>query len=114
MEQNHTKRIQKEHANDEYGRKLKEQVDEHIRKKELAINETNTFAALEDATAKRTEEMQKGRVQDAIRRQKQFIQHALDDIATKHAKHELFLKEELTASTIMVNNAKKMMGKSLL
>jgi len=52
--------------------------------------------------------MQKKRDADAIARHKQFIANAIEDIGIKHNQHEYYLKDELTASTVMVNNAKKL------
>lgn len=60
--------------------------------------------------AKRTEDLQKSREQEAINRHKQFVANALEDVAIKRKNHEEFLRQELTASTIMVNNAKKLMA----
>jgi hypothetical protein len=43
-------RREKERQNEEYGRRLKEQVDEIHRQKLLATDQNNLFAALENAT----------------------------------------------------------------
>ncbi len=60
--------------------------------------------------AKRTEDLQRSREQAAINNHKRFIANALEDIAIKRKNHEEFLRQELTASTVMVSNAKKLMA----
>ena len=60
--------------------------------------------------AKRTEDLQKSREQQAIDRHKQFVDNALEDIALKRAQHEHAMREDLTASTVMINHAKQMIG----
>jgi hypothetical protein len=53
--------------------------------------------------------LQKQRDEAAILRHKQFIDHAIEDIHYKEEKREEYLKEELKASTIMINQAKKLL-----
>jgi hypothetical protein len=65
------KRREKERQNDNYGAMLKKQVDEIHFQKVTSQNENNVFAQLENATAKRTEDLQKQRTQDAINRHRQ-------------------------------------------
>eukprot|EP01034_Spumella_vulgaris_P026649 gene26649-33258_t len=103
-------------------RAAKHRADEHfgnLLKKQIAGNQAviagdnkaNTvFAALEDATAKRQEDMQKKRTEDAINRHKKFISNAVEDIATKKERREREMLEEITASAIMINKAKQLIA----
>jgi hypothetical protein len=50
----------------------------------------------------------------AIERHAEFVRNALEDIALKREKHEKALREELTASTVMVNNARRLIGECVL
>lgn len=50
LEQNEIKRRERERANKEYGVRLKEQLDEKERARNLGMKEESNFAALEDAT----------------------------------------------------------------
>lgn len=63
--------------------------------------------------SKRSDDIQRQRHEDAIRRHKQFVQNAYEDVALKEALRARALREDLTASTIMINDAKKSIGTAM-
>ena len=73
-------------------------------------NANEKFAALENASAKRTEDMQKQRTENAINRHKQFVANAMEDVALKERLRQEDLKQDCRASTIMMNNAKRLIS----
>mmetsp|Transcript_2371 Transcript_2371/g.3728 ORF Transcript_2371/g.3728 Transcript_2371/m.3728 type:complete len:557 (-) Transcript_2371:102-1772(-) len=101
------KKKDKEIADANYGRLLKKQLADNHARTQASNNADTVFAALEDATAKRTEDMQRKRTEDAINRHKQFISNAVEDMEVKRKQKEKNMMDDLLASTIMINNAKK-------
>jgi len=103
-------RRRKEQADADYGRLLRQQVNDNDMLKKNTKDSDTLFAQLEDATSKRSDEMQRKRTEDAINRHKQFVQNAIEDVALKQAMRQAQLKEELRASAIMINNAKRLLA----
>lgn len=99
-------REQKIELDAKYGRDLREQLRAN---EERAANQDNTdekLAALVEATSKAADDVQKARKEDAIRRHKEFISNALEDIETKRINREIELNKELEAA-IKTNNRVK-------
>ena len=55
--------------------------------------------------------MQKHRTEDAIRRHKQFIANAVEDMGIKRKQKEKDMLDDIFASTVMINKAKELIGK---
>jgi hypothetical protein len=105
-------RLARHQANDTYGRLLREQVasiEARKHQQHAELYGTSTNNALDDANdaTARWANLQKQREEAAKARQLSFVQHALEDIATKEKLRQEALTTDLRASTIMVNQAKK-------
>jgi len=102
LTENKIKKQQKDEADALYGRLIKKQLhDEHMAAEALKKS-NNDFGVLEDLTAKKTEDLQKFRMEDAVRRHKQFIANAVSDMGIKAKRLERDMKEDLLASAIMI------------
>lgn len=112
-EQKKIKKQQKYKADEEFGVLIKKQIQDNRNAVMNATKQNNLFAKLEDSTAKRTEDLQKSRVEDAIRRHKQFISNALEDIHIKKQRKEQEMYEDCMASSVMINKAKQLIGRPL-
>lgn len=99
-------------ADEDFGNLLKKQIQDNRNAIANANKQDTHFAKLEDSTAKRTEDLQRSRVEDAIRRHKQFISNALEDIHIKKLRKEQEMYEDCMASTVMINKAKQLIGES--
>eukprot|EP01039_Chlorochromonas_danica_P001408 gene1406-1531_t len=100
---------QQEEANKRYGVELKRQIVSNRKRAEEERVDHERFAQLEHLYAKKYEDLEKNRNEEAIQRHRQFIQHAMEDMASKHEQRQKELTEELTASAIMISHAKQMM-----
>lgn len=103
-------KIDRERANERFGKLLRA---------DLAINESRSsnlgsddakLAQLTEETSKRADDVQRKRREDAVIRQKQFIEYALQDIDTKANKRAKELELEIEASTMMINKVKAQMA----
>jgi hypothetical protein len=101
------KKKAKDLADKRFGDLLKKQLDDRRQKGFEDVESDANFAALEGKTAQRMADLQKSRTEGAINRHKQFISNALEDTETKRVKKAKELMLDITASTIMINNAKK-------
>ena len=100
------KKLKKEEANETYGRLLKEQLARNLLRDNGGADEESRLAAIVEATSKAKDDEQQQRKLDATTRQKQFIQHALEDIETKRVKREKELSIELEAAMKTNNKVK--------
>eukprot|EP01031_Cornospumella_fuschlensis_P040270 gene40270-49069_t len=100
---NRQKKLEADHK---YGVLLTNQVLENEARRRRALQERDQFALIEGAHAKGYEDLEKNRQADAVRRHKEFIQNALEDIQVKHTRKMQDLTEELTASAIMIRKAR--------
>uniref|UniRef100_A0A7S3GV59 Trichohyalin-plectin-homology domain-containing protein n=1 Tax=Spumella elongata TaxID=89044 RepID=A0A7S3GV59_9STRA len=103
-------RRKKEEADKRFGDLLRKQVNDHTQRMNDTASDDVNFAALEDARSKRQEDMQKGRVEDAIRRHKQFIANAVEDMGIKRKQKEKDMLDDIFASTVMINKAKELIA----
>jgi hypothetical protein len=94
--------------NEKFGKLLRNQLDDNRRRFEANANANDKFAALEDETSRRSDAIQKARRDDAVRRHKQFIDNALEDIETKRKKREQEYIEDMKASQFMIQKAQYM------
>ena len=96
-------------ANEDYGVKLRADLNFNEARDASADGQDVYLAALTEETSRKHHEMMQKRKTDATDRQKQFIQHALIDIERKRVRKEKELNHELEAA--MKTNDK---GKALI
>lgn len=97
---------EREKYNEEFGALIKAQMESNLAKGAAGATEDERLAKLQDETSKKTEDMQKGRMEAARNAHQMFINNAVEDIETKRLAREAALIEEITSSTLMVNKAK--------
>lgn len=99
------KKINKAKADEEFGILLKKQLQHNERRMKAEEGRDDHFAIIEEQMSKKSDDIQKQRKADAINRQKQFIQHALDDIETKKKKREKLFISDMEASQMMISKS---------
>lgn len=97
---------EREKYNEEFGALIKAQMESNLAKGAAGATEDERLAKLQDETSKKTEDMQKSRMEAARNAHQMFINNAVEDIETKRLAREAALIEEITSSTLMVNKAK--------
>lgn len=104
-EQDHKDKLMR---NEKFGTLLRKQLEDNRRRFEATAKANDNFANLEEETSRRSDAVQKARREDAIRRHKQFIANALEDIEIKRKKREEEYLEDMKASQFMIQKAQYM------
>lgn len=95
--------IRKKHEADQnFGRVLRDQVFSNSQRMDCDKEIDEKYARIVEESSKKADDVQQKRKADAIRRHKQFIAHAVEDMELKKKQQEEFLRSEIEASTLMI------------